>query len=180
DEDRLRVRPRRSYTHAMIVLARRMLVCAALLAGPAAFAAAPATPAREAPAAAAQIVVHLLDYIGVDYGGAVENGKVKSADEFKEMVEFAGQVESQLKSLPPVPQQSALTAQAESLARRIGEKAPAAEIGAAAGKLRWAVIGAYAIQVAPKSTPDLAAGAKLYQSLCAGCHGAEGKGDGAT
>src|SRR6185295_11378283 len=31
-----------------------------------------------------------------------------------------------------------------------------------------------------KSAPDLGAGAKLYRSLCAGCHGVDGTGDGAA
>jgi high-affinity iron transporter len=122
--------------------------------------------------------VHLLDYVGVDYAEAVADGKVRNEDEFKEMLEFTGQITGLLKSLPPVPQQPALMEQAESLARRVSDKAPAAEIAAEAGKLRWAVIAAYRVPVAPKSPPDPAAGARLYQSLCAGCHGAEGRGDG--
>jgi high-affinity iron transporter len=53
-----------------------------------------------------------------------------------------------------------------------------AEIAEIAGKLRWAVIGAYNVHVAPKAAPDLAQGATLYRKLCVACHGAEGKGDG--
>ena len=157
---------------AIAVLLQFQLASAGARAG------SPARPGSAATDAAAQMIVHLLDYIGVDYAGAVEGGKVKSADEFKEMLEFSGQVTSQLRSLSAVPQQAALVARAEALARRVNDKAPASEIAAEAGKLRWAVIGAYGIQVAPKSAPDLTAGAKLYQGLCAACHGADGKGDG--
>lgn len=120
----------------------------------------------------------MLDYVGVDYPEAVENGKVKNIDEFKEMLEFTSQAVNLLKSLPPVPRQPELIAQAEGLGRRVRDKTPPSEIAVEASKLRWAVIGAYRIQVTPKSAPDLAAGARLYQSLCAGCHGAEGRGDG--
>ena len=69
--------------------------------------------------------MHLLDYVGVDYAEAVADGKVKNEDEFKEMLEFTGQVAGLLKSLPPVPQQPALMGQAEALARRVSDKAPA-------------------------------------------------------
>jgi len=162
----------------MRLLRALFLLCAAAIAASGASAASSRVTGSVAPEAAAQTIVHLLDYVGVDYAGAVADGKVKSADEFKEMLEFAGQVASQLASLPPVPQQPALVAQAQALARRVSEKAPAPEIAAEAGKLRWAVIGAYGIQVAPKTTPDLAAGARLYQNMCAACHGAEGRGDG--
>ena len=34
----------------------------------------------------AQTILHLLDYVGVDYAGAVKDGKVTSAEEFKEML----------------------------------------------------------------------------------------------
>lgn len=126
----------------------------------------------------AQTIVHLLDYVGVDYPEAVEDGKVKNQDEFKEMVEFTTQVVALLKTLPANPRQASLAADAERLAKMVEAKASAAEIAAAAGKLRWAVIGAYKLSVAPKAAPDFRTGGRLYQSLCASCHGAEGKGDG--
>jgi high-affinity iron transporter len=126
----------------------------------------------------AQTTLHLLDYIGVDYSEAVEGGKVKNEEEYKEMVEFTTQVTALLETLPPNPQRTALIAEAGRLERRVREKAPPSEIAEIAGKLRWAVIGAYGVQVAPKAAPDLAKGASLYRELCVACHGAEGKGDG--
>src|SRR5687767_10393749 len=50
-----------------------------------------------------QIVVHMLDYVGVDYPEAVEGGQIKNADEFSEMVEFSTQAVALLKSMPPHP-----------------------------------------------------------------------------
>ena len=134
--------------------------------------------AQNTAATGAQTVVHILDYISVDYPGAVQDGKVKNEDEFKEMVEFTGQVVTSLKALPANPRQSALIADGTKLARMVKEKAAPAEVAAAARKLRWDVIGAYNVTIAPKAAPDLKAGAKLYQAMCAGCHGAEGRGDG--
>src|SRR5690348_1715327 len=125
-----------------------------------------------------QTVVHILDYVGVDYAGAVEGGKIKKEDEYKEMLEFTGEAATLLKNLPDVSQRAALVADAEKLARMVRSKAAAADVAAAAGKLRWAVITAYNVAIAPKSAPDLKLGATLYQSNCAACHGAQGKGDG--
>lgn len=126
----------------------------------------------------AQTILHLLDYVGVDYRAAVEGGRVKSEDEFKEMVEFATQAVALLKTLPANPRQAALIAEAGDFARMVQKKADAADIATAAGKLRWAVISAYNVTVAPRAIPDPKAGAALYQSACASCHGAAGAGDG--
>jgi hypothetical protein len=46
-----------------------------------------------------QTILHLLDYVGVDYPEAVADGKVKDADEYKEMLEFTAQAVTQLKAL---------------------------------------------------------------------------------
>jgi len=134
--------------------------------------------AQDAAATGAQTVVHLLDYIGVDYAGAVHDGKIRNEDEFKEMVEFAGQVAASLKALPSNPRQPGLVADADRLVRLVKEKTASATVADAARQLRWDVIGAYNLAVSPKAAPDLRAGATLYQPLCAGCHGAKGLGDG--
>lgn len=123
-------------------------------------------------------VLHLLDYIAVDYAGAVEGGKIKSADEYREMNEFVGQAQELIKGLPANPAQQTLLAQAVALAQGIDAKAAAPEISAKASALRWAVIRAYNVQVTPRSVPDLKRGATLYATQCAACHGVTGRGDG--
>ena len=130
------------------------------------------------PVETAQAIVHTLDYVAVDYAGAVENGKVRNEDEFKEMVEFAGRVKEQLPNLPSTPRRDALAAQATALARLVADKAPAEQVAAAASGLRWGIIEAYGIQIAPKRPPDLARARLLYQEHCSACHGAAGHGDG--
>jgi high-affinity iron transporter len=127
---------------------------------------------------AAQTVVHILDYVAGDYGGAVEAGRVKSADEYREMVEFTTQVVEQLKALPPSAQSPALGAQAAGLQQLVANKADAPEVAQAAGKLRWAIIGAYKLAITPERTPDLKRATVLYAENCAACHGAQGRGDG--
>src|SRR5690606_33946750 len=94
------------------------------------------------------------------------------------MLEFTSQVSSLMKTLPDHPRRGALVADAGALAGLVQAKSQPSAVAAAAGKLRWAVIGAYNLSVAPKAVPDLEAGAKLYQARCSACHGEQGKGDG--
>lgn len=126
----------------------------------------------------AQTIVHMLDYMSVDYPEFVKDGKVLDEAEYKEQQEFSGQVIVLLGKLPEVPQRAELLKQAETLKARIDAKAPGAEVSKLASSLRWRVIEAYKLTVAPKSIPDLKRGAALYAAQCAACHGAQGRGDG--
>jgi len=125
-----------------------------------------------------QTVLHLLDYIAVDYAEAVGNGRVTNADEYREMTEFAGQVQTLIADLPANTARAGLRADAAVLAERIGAKAAPAEIASRATELRRALIRAYDVPVAPKAIPDLKRGAALYTEHCAACHGVAGHGDG--
>jgi len=127
---------------------------------------------------AAETVVHMLDYVSVDYPSFVKYGKVVDESEYREQQEFAGQVAELLRTLPNVPQRAELLNEALALKARIDAKAPGEDVSKLAAALRWRVIDAYNIAVAPKSAPDLKRGAALYAQQCAGCHGAEGRGDG--
>ena len=126
----------------------------------------------------AQTILHLLDYIGVDYPEAVENGKVKNGDEYKEMLEFTAQVTAQVKALPENASKPALVAGASALAGLVQEKAPAPSVAEASGRLRRAIVTAYHLKLAPRAAPDPVRGKALYKENCAACHGAEGRGDG--
>jgi high-affinity iron transporter len=125
-----------------------------------------------------QTILHLLDYIGVDYAGAVKDGRVISADEYQEMTEFAAQVSARLKELPDNPAKRTLAASAEDLRKLVATKAAPATVSAAAGKLRWAMVDAYKLRLAPRSAPSVERGRALYAQNCAACHGAQGHGDG--
>ena len=126
----------------------------------------------------AQTIVHLLDYVGVDYPEFVKDGKVLDEAEYKEQQEFSTQVIDLLGKLPDVPRRAELVKQAETLKARVDGKAPGAEVAKLAAGLRWQVIDTYKIAVAPKSAPDLKRGAALYAEHCAACHGTQGRGDG--
>lgn len=126
----------------------------------------------------AQTIVHMLDYVGVDYPEFVQDGKVLNAEEYQEQLEFATQVIALLGQLPSVPEKSALLDQAKSLLARIEGKAPGGEVSALATALRNRVIQAWKLSVAPRQAPDLAQGGRLFAEHCAACHGAQGRGDG--
>src|SRR5580765_7838103 len=70
----------------------------------------PAQPA--APAERAQIILHMLDYVGVDYPGAVKDGKVLNQGEYDEQVEFVVQARNLIGQLEPRPERAALATDA--------------------------------------------------------------------
>ncbi|WP_438800792.1 hypothetical protein, partial [Acinetobacter baumannii] len=69
-----------------------------------------------------QTAWRLLDYMAVDYGGAVANGRIKSASEYAEMNEFAAAVSTRLQGLPAKPERQALIQRAANLQAVIAEK----------------------------------------------------------
>lgn len=137
--------------------------------------AAAASPADDEKA---QTIVHMLDYVGVDYPEFVRDGKVLNAEEYAEQREFAEQAMTLLEQLPTVPEQPALARKAKELLTRIEAKAAGAEVSALASALRTGVIQAWKLSVAPRQPPDLLQGARLFAQNCAACHCAEGRGNG--
>lgn len=120
----------------------------------------------------------LLDYLAVDYGAAVKDGKIISAPEYAEMQEFALSAENQLGELPANDTKKLLQARAAQLRGLIAEKSTAAIVSTSARELAGALLTAYPVPVSPGRTPDLKLGARLFQAQCASCHGNLGHGDG--
>jgi high-affinity iron transporter len=128
----------------------------------------------------AQTVLHMLDYVSVDYGEAVRDGKVLDEGEYKEQAEFAAEVEKLLAGLPDNPRRSELLAEARSLSGDVAAKQDGKLVSDKAQALRRAIIAAYRVPVSPRQAPDLARAKVLYIEHCAACHGVEGRGDGAA
>lgn len=126
----------------------------------------------------AKQIWQLLDYLAVDYGAAVKDGKVASDSEYAEMQEFALSAERQLGELPANAAQKGLQQQAAQLRSLIAEKSVAATVSTKARDLAGALLAAYPVPVSPSKAPDLKLGAKLFQAQCASCHGSLGRGDG--
>ena len=120
----------------------------------------------------------LLDYVAVDYGGAVTNGSVVSAAEYAEMQEFSAAARKRLAELPDVSEKKSLLARADALQHAVAGKGAAEQVANLAHALADAVLVAYPIPTAPTSAPDLARGAAIFSQQCVSCHGALGAGDG--
>lgn len=133
--------------------------------------------AQPAPADARQLW-QLLDYVAVDYGGAVENGAVVSDSEYAEMLDFTENAAKQLQQLPAHASRDGIAAAVRELRAAVERKAAPAEVARLAHAANALVIAAYPMPVAPKALPDLARGAALYAQQCASCHGANGDGNG--
>ena len=126
----------------------------------------------------AQTIVHMLDYVGVDYAQTVQNGQVINPEEYGEQREFAGQVITLLGELPATPEQAMLLQQARGLLTRIEAKVSGSEISTLANQLLIGVIQAWGLNVAPRQPPDLRQAGELFAQHCAACHGTQGRGDG--
>jgi high-affinity iron transporter len=126
----------------------------------------------------AQTILHLLDYMSVDYPSTVERGRVVNPDEYAEQVEFASQLPAAIKELPARAERSGLQTDAERLHRLVLDKVPGDRVTQAARELAHRVAVVYSVALSPRSVPDAAIGTRLYQARCAQCHGTDGRGDG--
>lgn len=120
----------------------------------------------------------LLDYVAVDYGGAVTNGAVVSEGEYAEMLDFTENAGKQVRLLPPHASQKQIADAIGELRAAVVRKTDGAEVARLAHRANALLIAAYPIPVAPKTLPDLVRGPSLYAMQCAACHGAKGGGDG--
>jgi high-affinity iron transporter len=120
----------------------------------------------------------LLDYVAVDYAGAIQGGKVVSPAEYAEMREFSVTIRSQLAALPSAPGQSALVAQSDRLIAAVEARADSKTVADLAHHLADGLLASYPIEAVPASPPNPARAALLYAQQCAACHGPTGAGDG--
>lgn len=127
-----------------------------------------------------EIVVHLLDYLAKDYGGAVQNGKVVSESEYAEQIEFAGIVSKNANGVVKLKADNAFIKGVSDLELLIKNKGSADEVAKEARRLQQSAIRLAEIEVAPGEIPNLQAGVKLFQNNCVACHGVTGHGDGAA
>lgn len=152
------------------VAARLVLALAAM--GP------PALARAAAPAAGdVQTTWRLLDYLAVDYEGAVSGGKVINQGEYAEMQEFSATVSEKVAALPANPQKAQLAAGVKELQTAIGRKAAPADVASIAHGLGAKLLQAYPVAMAPQQVPDLSRGAALFKQNCSSCHGATGAAD---
>lgn len=120
----------------------------------------------------------LLDYVAVDYSGAVANGVVISEAEYAEMLDFTENANTLLQSLPEHATKPNIAEKIIELRAAVLQKQAAKDVAHLAQQANALLIIAYPFPVAPTTVPDLVRGQSLYAVQCASCHGAGGKGDG--
>src|SRR5690349_5616884 len=102
------------------------------------------SPAHAAPATAdVQTTWQLLDYLAVDYPGAVQSGKVISTSEYAEMREFSSSAADKIAALPANPAKAALVAEGRQFAALIDARASPQQVAAAAHALGQHLLAAY-------------------------------------
>ena len=161
----------------MILISNTIRIVALVLAG---LLLASLAVAAELDRSDVQTAWRLLDYIAVDYDGAVANGIVSNPTEYAEQLEFAATAASLIAGLPASPQQQALRDGAARLGQAIAARADVRQVAGIARELAAALLDAYPVPLAPGAVPDPVRGASLYAEHCARCHGESGNGDGAA
>ena len=126
----------------------------------------------------AQSVIHMLDYVSVDYPGAVKDGKVADDAEYQEQREFVTRALALIAQLPANPEQPALLAKARELLVRVDGKAAGNDVATQARAVMADLVRIYQLTTAPRQAPDLRKAQALFQAQCTACHGATGQGDG--
>lgn len=125
-----------------------------------------------------QFIVHLLDYLASDYGGAVQHGQVISKNEYAEQVEFAESIYKLATTLPEVKSHQEIISKISNLKNKIDNKAEATEVAMSARDTQQSIITTLNIKVSPAKTPSFANGKNLFAKNCVSCHGNQGFGDG--
>src|SRR3546814_6376826 len=77
----------------------------------------------------------LLDYVAVDYRGAVADGAVKSTEEYAEMTDFAATIHRNIDALPAGAEHDALLAGAAQLQTDIADRVDANQVATLARDL---------------------------------------------
>jgi high-affinity iron transporter len=149
--------------------------------GPAFTQPAPAPSESPADPAAAQQLVFLLQYVGSDYGSAVENGRIVDDAEYRESREFTALILErfrQLRSAMPPAKVPALDRGLRKLDELVSTRADARLVKEATEAAIPLAIEAFDLRSFPRERPDPELARRLYSESCTPCHGAHGGGDG--
>ena len=117
-------------------------------------------PVAAAGPADVQTTWQLLDYLAVDYGGAVRDGKVVSASEYSEMREFSASAADKIAGLPANPAKAQLVAESKRFKALIEAKASLADVATAAHALGQHLLAAYPVPLGPgtsRTSPEASA-----------------------
>lgn len=125
-----------------------------------------------------RFIIHLLDYLAHDYGGAVVNGKVVSVSEYDEQKEFILKIQEQAEILPEIKNNSETIKKILKLRKLIDSKAEGVYVFLLAIDIQKDLIAVSQVALSPLNWPSLESGKRLYSQNCVSCHGQSGFGDG--
>ncbi len=123
-------------------------------------------------------LLHLLDYIGVDYPTTIEQGRVTNPGEYAEQMEFSQRAVKLIENLPEGSQKTELLRQASELQSLIDSKGAGKQVERLTQTMQKQVIALTGITTTPRRAPSLSRGQQLFQTHCTSCHGVDGHGDG--
>ena len=131
-------------------------------------------PSSVADGGDAQRLVTLVDYVGGDYAGAVQDGRVLDDSEYQEQLKFAADARALAKGLQADAPLLGSLAEVEQLVRT---KADPARVRKACRVAREAAVARFGLETMPFERPNLVRAQALYAESCATCHGASGNAD---
>jgi high-affinity iron transporter len=137
----------------------------------------PSRAADRAETLLAEQVIHLLDYIGSDYGGAVSNGRVISEMELAEQIAVLEEAARNAGRVHPPASSRDPRTEVERVKRLVEEHRPAGEVTADIKTLRTQLAAFFDVAEAPRESPSRERGRRLYEQHCATCHGVDGRAD---
>ncbi len=134
-------------------------------------------PAGDPGASSPEQLVFMLQYLGTDYGVAVEEGAVVSELEYQEMLDFSQALIDRYQLLKPDDSRETLPS-LQKLRHSVEAKAEWEVVRGQAGKLVQGLSDEFNVTAFPATPPRYSSGQSLYQTSCVRCHGQTGAGDG--
>ncbi len=127
-------------------------------------------------------LLSLVEYIGGDYPGAVENGKVINQTEYEEISQFTTAALEAFavvsKARPKTANLVSIGQELRDLGAAVSEKKSAQQVRSISRSVREHLIDSFELTLAPAQVPQRALATAAFGPNCASCHGDSGRGDG--